>query len=142
MFPATPRCTSWPQDVYSGARPATNRGSASVSAVTGAIVACLGRLLADSSPARALDPNLSLHPYIHTVWTTEDGLPQNAISAIVQTHDGYLWLGTFGGLARFDGITFTVFTAANSEGLKDNRILALIVFCPVRKRRNISSSGS
>ncbi len=43
--------------------------------------------------------------YHHTVWTTEDGLPQNSINAIVQTRDGYLWLATFGGLVRFDGIT-------------------------------------
>lgn len=63
--------------------------------------------------------------YIQTVWTTEEGLPQNTVTAILQTRDGYLWLGTFGGLARFDGVKFTVFTAAHSAGLKDNRILAL-----------------
>jgi ligand-binding sensor domain-containing protein len=85
-----------------------NRGSASVGVVTGAIVACLGYLLADGSPALARGPNPSRHPYLHTVWTTEHGLPQNSVTAITQTPDGYLWLGTFGGLARFDGVKFTV----------------------------------
>ncbi len=42
-------------------------------------------------------------------WTTDDGLPQNAINAILQTQDGYLWLATFDGLVRFDGLQFTVF---------------------------------
>ena len=37
-------------------------------------------------------------------WTTENGLPQNSVNDILQTHDGYLWLATFGGLVRFDGI--------------------------------------
>ncbi len=63
--------------------------------------------------------------YHHTVWTTEDGLPQNSINDIVQTRDGYLWLATFGGLIRFDGITFKVFDRANAEGLAGNRITGL-----------------
>jgi signal transduction histidine kinase/ligand-binding sensor domain-containing protein len=64
-------------------------------------------------------------PFLQTVWTTEDGLPQNSVNAIVQTRDGYLWLGTFGGLARFDGVRFTIFNSANTPGLKSNRITAL-----------------
>lgn len=63
--------------------------------------------------------------YVQTVWTTENGLPQNSIIAIVQTHDGYLWLATQGGLVRFDGITFTVFDSANTPVLKSNRISCL-----------------
>jgi len=42
-------------------------------------------------------------------WGTEDGLPQNTVNAIVQTRQGYLWLGTRDGLARFDGVSFKVF---------------------------------
>src|SRR5947208_5626417 len=41
---------------------------------------------------------------------TDDGLPQNAVNAILQTRDGYLWLATFDGLVRFDGLEFTVFS--------------------------------
>ena len=52
-------------------------------------------------------------------------MPQNSVSSIVQTRDGYLWLGTFGGLARFDGVTFTVFNTVNTPGIKSNRIRAL-----------------
>jgi ligand-binding sensor domain-containing protein len=50
--------------------------------------------------------------YVHDVWTTNDGLPQDSINAIAQTPDGYLWLATQEGLARFDGMTFTTFDAA------------------------------
>lgn len=63
--------------------------------------------------------------YLETVWTTEQGLPQNSVNAIIQSHDGYLWLGTFGGLARFDGIKFTTYNSGNTPGLKSNRILSL-----------------
>ncbi len=63
--------------------------------------------------------------YLEKRWTTEDGLPQNSVNAIVQTRDGYLWLGTFGGLARFDGVKFTIFNSSNTPGLRSNRILSL-----------------
>ncbi len=58
-------------------------------------------------------------------WTTEEGLPQNTVTSIVQTSDGYIWLGTFGGLARFDGVNFTVFDSTNTPGLTGNRVLSL-----------------
>ena len=44
----------------------------------------------------------------------------------MQSRDGYLWLSTFGGLARFDGVRFTIFNSANTPGLKSNRITALV----------------
>jgi len=58
-------------------------------------------------------------------WTTEDGLPQNTVTAMVQTRDGYIWVSTFGGLARFDGIRFTVFDSARAPKITSNRILSL-----------------
>ncbi|MFN0110124.1 MAG: two-component regulator propeller domain-containing protein [Blastocatellia bacterium] len=58
-------------------------------------------------------------------WTTEHGLPQNSVLAITQTRDGYLWLATNDGLARFDGVHFTVFNAANTSGLESNRLTTL-----------------
>ncbi|MFB3133761.1 MAG: two-component regulator propeller domain-containing protein, partial [Rhodothermales bacterium] len=73
----------------------------------------------------SLEAGAAVKEYVHTVWTTEDGLPQNSINDIVQTRDGYLWLATFGGLVRFDGMTFKVFDRANAEGLAGNRITAL-----------------
>jgi ligand-binding sensor domain-containing protein len=58
-------------------------------------------------------------------WTTENGLPQNSVGDILQTRDGYLWLTTFDGLVRFDGVRFTVFNKSNSPGLISNRFVRL-----------------
>jgi signal transduction histidine kinase/ligand-binding sensor domain-containing protein len=63
--------------------------------------------------------------YLHDAWNTENGLPQNDVMQIIQTRDGYIWLGTNGGLVRFDGIRFTVFDSGNTPELRSNRILAL-----------------
>ena len=62
----------------------------------------------------------------YRTWTVDDGLPENPVTSIVQTRDGYLWIGTFGGLARFDGVRFTVFGMANTAALGTNRILSLL----------------
>src|SRR5262245_38591666 len=62
-----------------------------------------------------------------THWTAEDGLPQNRVSALAQTPDGYLWVGTWFGLARFDGIRFVRFHSGNSPEFKKDPITALAV---------------
>ena len=59
-------------------------------------------------------------------WSIEDGLPQNSVNDILQTRDGYLWLATFGGLVRFDGIRFVVFDRSVA-GVGSLRIRALHV---------------
>src|SRR5882757_2839344 len=61
------------------------------------------------TPGVALDPQKALTRYSTSVWTQQQGLPQDAVRAIVQTTDGYLWLGTDEGLARFDGFEFVSF---------------------------------
>ncbi len=58
-------------------------------------------------------------------WTADDGLPQNSVYEIVQTHDGYLWLATLDGLARFDGVRFEIFNKGNSAGIVNNRFVSL-----------------
>lgn len=63
--------------------------------------------------------------FITTQWTTENGLPQNTVNSIIQTRDGYIWVATFGGLARFDGIKFTIFNSSNTPVLQDTRIIFL-----------------
>jgi signal transduction histidine kinase/ligand-binding sensor domain-containing protein len=63
--------------------------------------------------------------YFTHLWQTEDGLPQNAVTSIIQTRDGYLWLGTYGGLARFDGVRFTRFDPGNYPQLKSSRVTSL-----------------
>jgi ligand-binding sensor domain-containing protein/signal transduction histidine kinase len=60
-------------------------------------------------------------------WTTDAGLPQNTITSIQQTPDGYLWLATLDGLARFDGVRFTIFNKNNSPGIESNRFAQMIV---------------
>ena len=74
--------------------------------------------------SRALT-NSSYGGYSIRVWQTEDGLPQNTVTAITQTHDGYLWIGTLGGLARFDGERFLNFDSGSTPMLPDTRISAL-----------------
>jgi signal transduction histidine kinase/ligand-binding sensor domain-containing protein len=63
--------------------------------------------------------------YVTRVWHTEQGLPQNSVNAMLQDRHGYLWVGTFGGLARFDGERFTLFDSANTPGFGSNEIFSL-----------------
>lgn len=77
---------------------------------------CPGLLCAATPP---------LPSYFLRVWQTENGLPDNAVTTIVQTHDGYLWLGTYDGLARFDGASFTVFDNNNTPEMSSSRIISL-----------------
>jgi ligand-binding sensor domain-containing protein/signal transduction histidine kinase len=58
-------------------------------------------------------------------WNSEDGLPQNFIRSILQTRDGYIWLGTQFGLSRFDGIRFTLFTRYSHSEMVDDTIYCM-----------------
>jgi ligand-binding sensor domain-containing protein/signal transduction histidine kinase len=73
----------------------------------------------------ALDPQKAITQYILKSWTSDDGLPQNSVVTIAQTRDGYLWFGTNQGLARFDGVSFTVFDQTNTPEIKSNSIKSL-----------------
>jgi len=77
-------------------------------------------------PALALDPNRSLKEFGNQVWLTENGLPQNTVQVVTQTRDGYIWIGTQEGLARFNGNSFAVFDKDNTTQLKSNDIRALL----------------
>src|SRR5579863_3527224 len=74
-------------------------------------------LLAPAKGEAALDPVKAITQYVHDVWQTEAGLPQNSVLTIAQTLDGYLWLGTEEGLVRFDGSRFAVFDKSNTPAL-------------------------
>ena len=63
--------------------------------------------------------------FIVDAWSTEEGLPQSSVISVIQTRDGYLWLGTLNGLVRFDGNRFTVFDENNTPGLSSERIVCL-----------------
>jgi DNA-binding NtrC family response regulator/ligand-binding sensor domain-containing protein len=68
----------------------------------------------------------ALSGYTSRIWTTREGLPQNLIRTLLQTRDGYIWIGTANaGLVRFDGVTFTVFDVANTPQIPSNWISAL-----------------
>ena len=78
-----------------------------------------GRAQTEVSPASATNQALVL-----ASWRATDGLPQDSVQAIAQTPDGYLWVGTKGGLARFDGVRFTTFGLA--DGLKGLDVVSLV----------------
>ncbi|HSZ57676.1 MAG TPA: two-component regulator propeller domain-containing protein [Tepidisphaeraceae bacterium] len=63
--------------------------------------------------------------YLIDTWETEDGLPENSATAMVQDRAGYLWFGTFGGLVRFDGVSFTHFDTFNTPKLPSDGIVNL-----------------
>ena len=83
----------------------------------GLLWAC-GRALAGST-------NAPLPDYTIAGWQTEQGLPQDSVTSIVQSRDGYLWLGTYNGLVRFDGVRFKVFDTSTTPEFGDNRITSL-----------------
>ena len=61
------------------------------------------------------------------VWTSDDDLPDSSVTAVAQTPDGYLWVGTLNGLARFDGVRFVHFDPLNTPALKHARVFGLFV---------------
>jgi signal transduction histidine kinase/ligand-binding sensor domain-containing protein len=75
--------------------------------------------------AHALSANKSIDHFVTDTWRTGDGLPELAIEALLETSDGYLWVGTQEGLARFDGEHFSVFDHVNTPPLRSDFILML-----------------
>jgi signal transduction histidine kinase/ligand-binding sensor domain-containing protein/CheY-like chemotaxis protein/HPt (histidine-containing phosphotransfer) domain-containing protein len=92
---------------------------------TRALLALL--LCAAAGGAWALDPSILPSQYVLDNWQIPDGLPQSTAQAVARTPDGYLWVGTQEGLARFDGVKFTVFDSGNEPGIPNKDICALLV---------------
>lgn len=67
--------------------------------------------------ASALQPHKAFHHYVRDSWSIEQGLPQITVLSIAQDRNGYLWVGTQAGLARFDGVRFTSYTPATEPAL-------------------------
>jgi signal transduction histidine kinase/ligand-binding sensor domain-containing protein/CheY-like chemotaxis protein/HPt (histidine-containing phosphotransfer) domain-containing protein len=84
-------------------------------------------LYAAAGPVFALDPSLLPSQYVLDNWQIPDGLPQSTAQAVARTPDGYLWIGTQEGLARFDGAKFTVFDSGNEPAIPNKDICALLV---------------
>jgi ligand-binding sensor domain-containing protein/signal transduction histidine kinase len=70
--------------------------------------------------------NNTVPQYSSRLWQTDNGLPHNNVLAVAQTRDGYLWLGTQSGLARFDGVRFSVFHPGNTPEMKSGFTQALL----------------
>ena len=91
----------------------------------GFAILLLLQAVAPNQRALALDPGKRITQYMQSAWQTDDGLPELAVQHILETSDGYLWVGTQWGLARFDGLRFTVFDHTNTPALRADYIRAL-----------------
>lgn len=76
--------------------------------------------------ATAQATRLPLNDYFSETWNTRSGLPHNSINSIVQTKDGYIWIATWEGLARFNGREFKLFTRSEITGLPDSGLRSLV----------------
>ena len=86
----------------------------------------LAAALACAPPARALDPGKGYVHYVRDAWSIEDGLPQITALCLAQDRDGYLWIGTQSGLARFDGVRFSTYLPQDTPALPAVWIRALL----------------
>ena len=82
--------------------------------------------LVATSHAQMVSLNRIFGRYQQFQWREQDGLPQNTVLAITTTRDGYLWVGTYEGLARFDGARFTVFNPANTAAIGNSFVTSLL----------------
>jgi ligand-binding sensor domain-containing protein/signal transduction histidine kinase len=85
----------------------------------------LGCLVQAKVWAQTLSTHKVLGRYQQLLWQDQHGLPQNGVLAILRARDGYLWLGTIEGAARFDGVRFVVFDNNNTPEIRNNQILSL-----------------
>jgi signal transduction histidine kinase/ligand-binding sensor domain-containing protein len=63
--------------------------------------------------------------YVVTAWHIRDGMPSDRVRAVWQTREGYIWVATFNGIARFDGVKFQRFNDANTPELPNNLVNCL-----------------
>lgn len=77
------------------------------------------------SSLAAEQTRLPLNDYFAETWNTRSGLPHNSINSVAQTNDGYVWIATWEGLARFNGREFKLFTRSEISGLPDSGLRSL-----------------
>jgi diguanylate cyclase (GGDEF)-like protein len=83
-------------------------------------------LLATGRPTLALDPDRLPTQYARAFWRAPEMLPHDDVTSIAQTRDGYLWIGTVEGLARFDGVRTLVFDRGNTPAFTNNWVKAIL----------------
>lgn len=76
----------------------------------------------------ALDPNKPLYHYQLDEWQMSHGIPYNWVSAIAQTPDGYLWIGTYSGLVTYDSAQIEIIEKTENEDLNRLKKGKLTVF--------------
>jgi signal transduction histidine kinase/ligand-binding sensor domain-containing protein len=76
--------------------------------------------------AFGLNPALDINQYAHKAWTVGEGFFNGSVYAIAQMPDGYLWMGTEFGLARFDGVRSLEWQPPNGEHLPGGRVRSLL----------------
>ncbi len=91
----------------------------SASLVLGCVSTCV-LALASAAPAQTTT-------YVERTWQVQDGLPEQTVQAFAQTKDRYLWIGTTGGLLRFDGAHFVLYDRDNTAAFTENNIFNLMV---------------
>lgn len=84
-------------------------------------------LLCCSSPAYALDPDKHFQDYARDNWSAEQGLPQITVLSFAQDAQGYMWIGTQNGLARFDGVQFKNYLPGDADSIPDLWVQALLL---------------
>ena len=88
---------------------------------TGVLLSCLVTcgiaLASDTAPAT----------YVERTWQMQDGLPEQTVQAFAQTKNRYLWIGTTGGLLRFDGARLVLYGRDNTPAFTENNVFSLTV---------------
>jgi len=79
-----------------------------------------------TAPAFSLDPNRAVKQYLVDKWGESAGLPQNNIKDIIQSQDGYLWVATKSGLARFDGVRFVTYDDRVPGQLEEGEVWSVV----------------
>jgi signal transduction histidine kinase/ligand-binding sensor domain-containing protein len=102
-----------------GRKGAASSAAALVVLLVGTVGGALGQSITNVSV-----PEQSAEFAIET-WRTDNGIPQNSITAVLQTRRGYIWAGTYNGVVQFDGLRFKVFDSANTKGLLSSRVTSL-----------------
>ena len=75
-----------------------------------------------AAPLRGLGTQRKLSQFGQQTWQSDSGLPQNTVHSVLQTRDGFLWIATEAGLARFDGLNFRVYDTQNTPQLRSDII--------------------
>ena len=86
-------------------------------------ICSVGKVYSQGSELKSHKP---VYHYAMSQWTTQDGLTSNNINQLFQSKDGYIWISSFNGLLRFDGVEFEPFNIDNLSLLNSNGIYGVM----------------